>query len=390
MAVRRVPEDPPDIQSAVNASAPGDRIEVTGPTWATSAAPPSARVTIDDLTIDYAYPGIGSFSLGPGVRSLALPGLGTFLATGNELDNRIVGGPGTGYLDGRGGDDFLAGGPGADSMAGGTGNDTYEVDNTTHPPFGSMRVYAFLGDQAIERLDEGWDAVWASVDFTLPAHVEGLVLTGGARRGVGNEAGNLIVGSGEADVLAGLGGDDELRGGAGSDTYLVGGRGDRVVEEGTRFGPGFGIDEVLATVDYELPTNVENLTLLEGTAAVWGSGNDRDNRIIGNELDNRLVGWTGNDTLTGGAGDDMFFLQRQTGITITDFWPGAGSNDQVAFPRDMFASREQAFAAAREGWTSSVEGRQTIVQIVPEGFIGVVTLLNTRLADLTLDDILIV
>ena len=382
MAVRRVPGDHPDFQSAIAASAPGDRIEATGDM---SLLPSrfSVVVTVDGLAIDYEFSMVGGagFSLGPGVRSLALPGSGTFVVTGNDLENSIVGGPGSGSLSGLGGDDLLVGGPAADRMEGGTGNDTYEVDNTANGPVGS-RIPPFIGDQAVERLDEGWDAVWASVDFTLPAHVEGLVLTGGARRGVGNEAGNLIVGNAEANFLAGLGGDDELRGGAGDDTYLVGGRGDRVVEEGTRFGPGFaGTDQVLATVDYELPAAVENLTLLEGTAAVWGVGNDRDNRITGNERDNRLVGWDGNDTLTGGAGDDLFVLLGRSFMTITDFWPGAGSEDRLVFPRDLFPTPEEALAAARQPGTDVLfllDGR------------GGVTLQNTRLADLTPDDIAIV
>ena len=381
MAVRRVPGDHPDFQSAIAASAPGDRIEVTGDVSRFPSRFPVV-VTVDGLAIDYEFSMAGgaSFSLGPGVRSLALPGSGTFVATGNDLDNTIVGGSGSGYLYGLGGDDLLIGGPGADRMEGGPGNDTYEVDNTASGP--GRGPPAFIGDQVVERLDEGWDAVWASVDFSLPAHVEGLVLTGGARRGVGNEAGNLIVGNAEANFLAGLGGDDELRGGAGDDTYLVGGRGDRVVEEGTRFGPGFaGTDQVLATVDYELPAAVENLTLLDGTAAVWGAGNELDNRNVGNELDNRLVGWEGNDTLTGGAGDDMFFLLGRSSMTITDFWPGAGSDDRLVFPSDLFPTPEEALAAARQPGTGVLfllEGR------------GSVTLQNTRLADLTPDDVAIV
>jgi hypothetical protein len=43
---------------------------------------------------------------------------------------------------------------------------------------------------------------------------------------------------------------------------------------------------------------VENLTLLEG--ALNGTGNGRDNVIIGNDLDNLLRGRGGADTLDGG------------------------------------------------------------------------------------------
>ena len=385
MAVRRVPGDHPDLPSAFNASAPGDRIEVTG---RVSAFP--TTVTVDDLTIDYALPEgslLVTLALGPGVRSLAVLGPLNSQLTGNDLDNRIVGGQGSSRsLDGLGGDDLLVGGPGPDRMVGGPGNDTYEVDSNldvvfrgpTSAPTGPPPV----GDRVVERPDEGWDAVWASVDFTLPAHVEGLVLTGAARRGFGNEAPNQIFGNGEANFLAGFGGDDELRGGAGGDTYLVDGRGDRVIEEPSVFGV---VDEVLATVDYELPAEVETLTLLAGTGAAWGVGNGASNRIAGNERDNRLVGWGGADTLTGGGGDDLFFIQatprfRVATTEITDFWPGAGSDDRLAFSRDLFPSREEAFAAARQVGDG-------VLFVLAER--GSVTLLNTRLADLTLDDIVI-
>jgi Ca2+-binding RTX toxin-like protein len=378
MAVRRVPEDHPDLQSAIDVSAPGDRIEV-GP----GVFPSAAVVTVDGLTIDHA----GSFfssdvvTLGPGVRSLALPGPTLFRATGNDEGNLITGGAATGYLYGRGGGDVLVGGAGAQWMEGGPGDDTYAVDDAAAPggQGGGNRIPLFFGDRAVERPDEGWDAVWAGVDYALPGHVEGLVLTGGARRGYGNEAPNLIVGNGEGNLLAGLGGGDEMRGGGGDDVYLVNGRGDRVVE-----GEGQGTDEIWATADYELPPGVENL-FLDG-AAVWGSGNDLGNRIVGNDLDNRLVGWAGSDTLTGGAGGDIFYLLAATAsfrATITDFRPGPGSDDLLAFSRGLFASREQALAAARQ------EGPD--VWMVRDGiFVAIVVLQNTRMGDIALDDIVIV
>jgi Ca2+-binding RTX toxin-like protein len=281
-------------------------------------------------------------------------------------------------LHGRGGDDALVGGPGADWMDGGPGNDTYEVDDsiTGGGLGGGNRIALFYGDQVVETPDGGWDAVWASVDFALPGHVEGLVLTGSARKGYGNEGSNLIVGNGGDNLLAGFGGDDEMRGGGGDDIYLVGGRSDRVVED-----EGQGTDEVWAAVDYGLPANVETL-FLDGEAAAWGSGNALDNRIVGNDLDNRLVGWEGDDTLTGGAGDDIFYAMMTTSSrsTVTDFSPGADSGDVLAFSRDLFASREQACAAS---WQVGSD-----VWVV-RAYAQTVVLLNTRVADLALDDFLV-
>ncbi len=66
---------------------------------------------------------------------------------------------------------------------------------------------------------------------------------------------------------------------------------------------------------------------------------------------------------------------------VRPFWPGAGSEDRLAFPSDLFPTPEQAFAAARQSGTG-------VLFLL--GGRGGVTLQNTRLADLTPDDIAIV
>ena len=78
---------------------------------------------------------------------------------------------------------------------------------------------------------------------------------------------------------------------------------DTVIEQ-----PGSGTDTIWTReVSFTLPANVENLLLVEGTAARDGIGNELDNVITGNSAHNGLVGGDGNDTLIGGGGaDDMF------------------------------------------------------------------------------------
>ena len=67
-------------------------------------------------------------------------------------------------------------------MAGGAGNDTYFVDDA--------------GDMVIENPNEGTDAVFATVDHTLAANVETLVLQGsGNLSGTGNALANSIYGN---------------------------------------------------------------------------------------------------------------------------------------------------------------------------------------------------
>src|SRR5262249_60215655 len=80
------------------------------------------------------------------------------------------------------GNDTLDGGTGADQMWGGKGNDTYFVDNA--------------GDVVTENANEGNDAVHTTVDYTLTANVEALVLDGnGNINGQGNGDANFLAGN---------------------------------------------------------------------------------------------------------------------------------------------------------------------------------------------------
>ncbi len=138
----------------------------------------------------------------------------------------------------------------------------------------------------------------------------------------GNLGRDLLVGGGGNDTLIGREGHDVLIGGPGADTlqggvapgdprytpddndvYVYVDATDTVIEQ-----PGSGTDTIWTReVSFTLPANVENLLLVEGTAARDGIGNELDNVITGNSAHNGLVGGDGNDTLIGGGGaDDMF------------------------------------------------------------------------------------
>ena len=143
----------------------------------------------------------------------------------------------------------------------------------------------------------------------------------------GRGTNDTLVGSTSDNVLIGKGGADSLSGGEGNDLYLVEETGDLVVEASTT-----GMDTVLSYLNtYALTANVE--TLLLGSGAVSGSGNELDNILTGNELANVLSGGAGadaingqggNDTLNGGLGGDSFILDKSdAGIdTIADFGTG--------------------------------------------------------------------
>ena len=184
------------------------------------------------------------------------------------------------------GDDTLDGRLGAVSMFGGEDDDIYYVDDNR--------------DMVIELANEGQDKVFSSIDYTLPANVEELVLTGTAIRGTGNKLANKITGNGQGNLIDGGGGADIMSGGGGSDTYVVDHADDKVIE---LFASGGDDDWVKSSISYTLGANLENLRLT-GTASINGYGNNDDNIIEGNGATNYLYGYDGNDILFGGEGSD--------------------------------------------------------------------------------------
>jgi Ca2+-binding RTX toxin-like protein len=151
------------------------------------------------------------FGLAANVETLVLQGSADLQGYGNSQANTLYGNTGNNLLNGE---------AGADTMLGGTGNDTYFVDN--------------IGDQVIENLNAGTDAVFSSVDYTLAANVEALVLQGsGNLSGTGNVLANNIYGNSGNNTLNGGADADVLQGNGGDDTFVfdVGqGNGDIVLD----------------------------------------------------------------------------------------------------------------------------------------------------------------
>jgi Ca2+-binding RTX toxin-like protein len=130
---------------------------------------------------------------------------------------------------------------------------------------------------------------------------------GSANTLTGTSRNDILRGLGGNDTLSGLGGNDRLdggtgndlmRGAAGHDTYVVDSTRDVAIESANA-----GIDRILSSVTRTLGANIENLTLVGGTA-IGGTGNSLRNLIIGNSAPNTLRGLDGFDDLRGGGGND--------------------------------------------------------------------------------------
>jgi Ca2+-binding RTX toxin-like protein len=164
-----------------------------------------------------------NYGLAADVETLVMQGSADYQGYGNNTGNTIYGNSGNNLINGAGG---------ADVMAGGSGNDTYFVDN--------------VGDGVLENSNEGTDSVFTSVNYTLAANVETLVLQGaGNINGTGNSLANSLFGNTGNNTLNGGAGSDAITGNAGNDTFVfnVGeANGDQIVDFA---GNGAGIGDSL-------------------------------------------------------------------------------------------------------------------------------------------------
>jgi Ca2+-binding RTX toxin-like protein len=227
---------------------------------------------------------------------------------GNAGNNGIAAGDGNDTINAGAGNDVLDGGLGADVMAGGTGADVYFVDN--------------LGDTIVGETAEAgvYDTVWTTVNFTLSAEVEILILNGGNLNinGTGNAGAsginpNLMLGNNGANALTTFGGNDIILGLDGNDTINAGGSS----------GAGY----------------------------------------------NLIVGGNGADVMTAGSGHDFFGFSSigEAGDTINGFTTAGGAALDILDMRTMFttftnwAGGSSASAVADGHLTFTQSGANTLV-----------------------------
>ena len=124
------------------------------------------------------------------------------------------------------------------------------------------------------------------------------------------------------DAIDGQGGNDQMIGGLGDDSFVINSISDAAAEFN---GTAEGIDTVYAHIDYTLGGSIEQLILVEGTAAANGGGDGNDNVMIGNSAINTIYGNDGADTLYGFANNDV--LVGGNGADILDSGTG---NDNLS------------------------------------------------------------
>lgn len=240
----------------------------------------------------------------------------------------------------------------------------------------AVTVYDVAINNANAKIDLiGTDTIATSVSLALSNGSnarQAIALGIGAINLTGNDLNNTLVGGTGNNVLDGGDGADTMSGGKGDDSYVIDNAADVVTELANQ-----GTDTVQTTISYALGANLENLTLIGGSAingtgnsvANWIAGNDAANFInadsgndvvyagdghdyvLGGDGDDQLYGQAGNDTLagktgadflSGGAGDDTYILE-DSNDTIYEDW-GAGIDTVQAWVNNQLGDQLENLA----------------------------------------------
>ncbi len=309
--------------------------------------------------------------------------------SGNDI---IVGTGGSETFVGGTGDDILDGSYGSDTYryASGDGNDQITENNSTTPNDVLHLVDLNIGDVKLGRPFAATSDLEVTVIATgesilIPNHfaskkygietlrfADGTEWNGGTissnapYRGTdgddsftGNSSANIIYGEAGNDILKGGSGDDQLFGDAGDDVLqgdggtdsFDGGAGNDTVDYGywtstsgtinlaTGIGSAGGVSETLVSIENVITGGGNDTLIGDAGANVLTAGGGNDD----------IEGGAGDDTLTGNSGADTFIFRAGFGAdTITDFEPGTGGGDVIAFHDGLFADFADVLAAATE------------------------------------------
>ncbi|MCC2634740.1 MAG: hypothetical protein K0S48_2626, partial [Ramlibacter sp.] len=149
------------------------------------------------------------------------------------------------------------------------------------------------------------DTVLASIDYTLHASLDDLLLVGTATRGTGNARNNGMEGNDLANLLDGASGHDALFGGGGNDT-LAGGTG----ADDLNGGAGSDTFTYLSVAESDLSAYDLILDFARGADRIDLSRVDGDTGVVGVQS-LRFVG----QQLAGNAGE-LWYEQIEGGIVL--------------------------------------------------------------------------
>ena len=352
------------------------------------------------------------------VGSTISGGFGNDTINGFAGNDQLRGDDGNDTLNGGEGSDDLRGGKDADIMSGGNGDDSYAVDDlgdvvtesagggvdevTVHVrDIGSTLTYTLGAEienlkfqglfvavpvEAIPRIStpssimgigNSLDNVIGTegIDDNTNVIIRGLDGNDTIFSEIGNQtlfgdAGNDLLRAGPSiaapadlalpipadnDILNGGTGIDKMHGGIGNDTYFVDHADDLTVEEfDDRIS---GTDTVNSSVTRILGFGLENLRLI-GTAAIGGTGNVKNNIIVGNDGNNTLNGLNGNDNLNGGSGIDTLDGGEGNDLLVA----GIADNDNLkgGLGSDIFLFNTALGTSARDRITDYNVAADTI------------------------------
>ncbi|MGZ3218200.1 calcium-binding protein [Paracoccus sp. T5] len=252
-------------------------------------------------------------------------GTGDDTLLGSAQDNLIRGGTGADNIQGRQGSDLLEGNAGNDTLIGGLGNDTLDGG-------AGIDWVSFRGASRAARVDLSvTDPQATGHGFDVIRSIENIQGGTGDDILLGSGQANLLRGGTGADNIQGRRGSDLLEGNAGNDT-LIGGLGNDTLDGGTGMdwvsfrGASRAVRVDLAMTDpqdtghgFDVIRNIENIQGGAGNDVLLG--NARSNQIRGGAGADNIQGRRGSDLLEGNAGNDT--LIGSTGNDTLDGGTGA-------------------------------------------------------------------
>ncbi len=279
-------------------------------------------------------------------------------AIGSVFGDDIIGSDGANILDGHFGADTIDGGAGddiitdrdgaADAIDGGADDDTIIVHNAQGD--------TYEGGQGVDTLDLSNESAGYTladtVDLAAAFFTKGAAQFSGFENVIGTNQADVIAGSGVANALNGGGGADIVSGGGGGDVLtdsdgagidaLLGEAGDDIIRvfaaiAGETFDGGAGDTDTLDLSEHQTP--LDALTPLDLTGAGFASftnfeivlGSGFGDIITGDDSGQTIRGAGGSDTITGGAGDDI--IEGGEGL---DFLDGGGGGNTLSYASHQF------------------------------------------------------